>query len=35
MRLLKILSVSVAIAGVGVLALVAAPTIYGQPSGDA
>ena len=35
MRLLKTLSVLVAIAGVGVLALVAAPAIYGQRPGDA
>ena len=35
MRLLKTLSVLVVIAGVGVLALVAAPAIYGQRSGDA
>lgn len=34
MRLLKILSALVAIAGVGVLALVAAPAIYGQRPGD-
>ncbi len=34
MKLLKILSVLVAIAGIGVLALVAAPAIYGQQPGD-
>lgn len=34
MKLLKISSVLVAIAGIGVLALVAAPAIYGQRPGD-